>query len=87
MYEAILYIAIAYTITRHVFINIFQTELFTCEICHGKWEKCELSCDTESEKKSWEVGSIMLGYRITHVTPISGSFRVIGYWFMYQMQD
>ena len=31
------------TITRHIFINIFENgTLFNCEICHGLWEKYEL---------------------------------------------
>ena len=61
MYEAILYIAVAYmfhcvslivvTITRHVFINISQTEHFKrWEIFHGLWQKYEVSFDTKISK-------------------------------------
>ena len=45
---------ITVTITRHVFINIFQTEYyFSCKIWHRFWEKYELSSDTKISK-SWK---------------------------------
>ena len=35
--------------TRHAFTNVFQM-LFSCKICHGLWEKYELSCDSKISK-------------------------------------
>ena len=50
------------TITRHVFINIFQTEYFSAvKYCHGLWEKYELSCDTKISKSLKKVEKIELG--------------------------
>ena len=63
MYEEILYTCILklpippsvimVTITRHVFINIFQTEHFSAvKFYMGYlWEKYELPCDTKISKK------------------------------------
>ena len=73
MQEAILYIAVAYMyillcklnylwlwlpITRHIFIDFFQTKHFSAvKFYMGLWEKYELSCDTKISKsleKSWK---------------------------------
>ena len=60
MYNAILYITVSYilrcklvvTITRHVFINIFQKEHFSYEICHELWKiPYEFSCEISKKLK------------------------------------
>ena len=47
-----------FTITRHIFINIFQTEWFLAvKFAMGYEKNNELSCDTKiskSLKKSWK---------------------------------
>ena len=71
MYEADLYIAVAYTllcklnymvtISRHIFINIFQTEHFSALKFALGYEKNELSCDTKISKSLKKVEKTGLG--------------------------
>ena len=79
MYEAILYIAVAYiflcislimvTITRHIFINLFQMEHFLAVKFAMGYEKNELSCDSKIskslEKKVEKIGLGSLKFGLT----------------------
>ena len=56
MYEAILYSAVAYTLlcklnySYHNQTRSPNGTLFSCKICHGWWEKYELSCNSKISK-------------------------------------